>query len=194
VGEERRGIGNRQQSGQGATWGRAAADEPQGDASAQERTILYRGAAPLAQEEKTPPPGPVAEKPATLPARRPSQPQPPAGFDEKTPPPSPLRRPARPQPADASATGMSRLQLRLLALWRELVVLARRYWGLLRDRVLHPGRVRLTQTWQELTAKVRKRFEARTVEGDTFDRDRVDQWQKFHKGKTSSSYLTKVDD
>jgi hypothetical protein len=82
----------------------------------------------------------------------------------------------------------------LLVSWQRLRAQARRAWTFLLDRVLRPGRVKVTAALQELSTKVRRRFEDRTVEGDTFDRNRADQWEKFNKGKTSSSYLPKVDD
>jgi hypothetical protein len=48
--------------------------------------------------------------------------------------------------------------------------------------------------WQTIRQKVRHRFRERLIDSDTYSRDRAQDWQRFHKGKTSSSYLQDIDD
>ena len=45
-----------------------------------------------------------------------------------------------------------------------------------------------------LRNKAAAKFLDRTVDSDTFDRERANKWKKFHDGRTSSSYLQDTDD
>src|SRR5687768_11834285 len=64
---------------------------------------------------------------------------------------------------------------------------------MLRDRVLRLSRYGAAH-YKKLRQSMRQRFLDRLVEHDGFDGERAKDWQRFHRGKTSSSYLEDVKD
>lgn len=55
------------------------------------------------------------------------------------------------------------------------------------DRIMHPLGKAVSKQWKVIRDQVR--MEDRLVDGDTYDADRARDWEKFQKGKRSSSYL-----
>jgi hypothetical protein len=65
---------------------------------------------------------------------------------------------------------------------------------MLRDRLLRPLGKYGAAHYRKLRQSMRQRMLDRLVEHDSYDGGRAKDWQRFHRGKTSSSYLEDVKD
>ena len=54
-------------------------------------------------------------------------------------------------------------------------------------RIIRPSGEAISKQWQVIREKIG--MEDRLIDGDTYDPGRARDWEKFKKGKRSSSYL-----
>ena len=102
--------------------------------------------------------------------------RPPVETPTPTPPVPAVKEPAGPGVADQLTVLLSQIG--------DFVLDAGRF---LMTRVIRPSKSVLSRKWKVIREKIG--MEDRLVDGDTYVPDRARDWEKFKKGKRSSSYL-----